>query len=88
MVACSNDTPDSAVVSDAQGVRSSLPLFFFVERYTESYIGEIKAFVRCILDETPPPVTGLDGRVPVAMGYAAQRSHQENRPVKLSEIEA
>jgi myo-inositol 2-dehydrogenase/D-chiro-inositol 1-dehydrogenase len=88
MVACSNDTPDSAVVSDAQGVRSSLPLFFFVERYTESYVAEIKSFVDCVVKDGPPPVTGLDGRVPVVMGYAAQKSHKERRPVKLSEIEA
>jgi myo-inositol 2-dehydrogenase/D-chiro-inositol 1-dehydrogenase len=88
MVACSNDTPDSAVVSDAQGVRSALPLFFFVERYTESYVAEMKAFVGCVVNDTPPPVSGLDGRVPVVMGYAAQKSHKEKRPVKLSEIEA
>ena len=88
MVLCSNDTPDSAVVSDARGVRSAQPLFFFVERYTESYVAEIKSFVDCIVNDTPPPVTGLDGRIPVVMGYAALKSHQEQRPVKLSEIEA
>jgi myo-inositol 2-dehydrogenase/D-chiro-inositol 1-dehydrogenase len=33
-----------------------------------------------------PPVSGLDGRIPVVMGYAAQRSYAENRPVKLSEV--
>jgi myo-inositol 2-dehydrogenase/D-chiro-inositol 1-dehydrogenase len=88
MVACSNDTPDSAVVSDAQGVRSSLPLFFFVERYTKSYVAEIRAFVECVVEDSAPPVTGLDGRVPVVMAYAARKSFQEKRPVKLSEIEA
>jgi myo-inositol 2-dehydrogenase/D-chiro-inositol 1-dehydrogenase len=88
MVTCSNDTPDSAVVSDAKGVCSSLPLFFFVERYTESYITEMRAFVECVVNDTPPPVTGLDGRIPVVMGYAAQKSYKEKRPVKLSEIEA
>jgi myo-inositol 2-dehydrogenase/D-chiro-inositol 1-dehydrogenase len=88
MVACSNETPNSAVISDAQSVRSDLPLFFFVERYTESYVTEMKAFVECVVNDTPPPVTGLDGRVPVVMGYAAQKSHRENRPVSLGEIGA
>jgi myo-inositol 2-dehydrogenase/D-chiro-inositol 1-dehydrogenase len=69
-------------------VRSALPLFFFVERYTESYIAEIKAFVECVVNDTLPPVNGMDGRVPVVMGYAAQKSYQEKRPVKLSEIGA
>jgi myo-inositol 2-dehydrogenase/D-chiro-inositol 1-dehydrogenase len=88
VVVVSNNTPDTAVVSNATGVHSSLPLFFFVERYTEAYIAELKAFVECVLQDQAPPVTGIDGRVPVVMGYAAQRSYQENRPVKLSEIDA
>ena len=87
MVAVSNNTPDSAVVSNAQGVHGSPPLFFFVERYTESYLAEMKAFIDCILEDKTPPVTGIDGRVPVVMGYAAQKSYVENRPVKLSEVD-
>jgi myo-inositol 2-dehydrogenase/D-chiro-inositol 1-dehydrogenase len=88
MVACTNEKPDSAVVSNASGEHGSLPLFFFVERYTESYIAEMRAFVECIVNDTAPPVTGIDGRIPVVMGYAAKRSYEEKRPVKLSEIEA
>ncbi len=33
-----------------------------------------------------PPVTGSDGRVPVVIGLAANKSLKENRPVKLGEI--
>jgi myo-inositol 2-dehydrogenase/D-chiro-inositol 1-dehydrogenase len=86
MVTVSNNTPDSAVVSSADGVHGPLPLFFFVERYTESYIAEMRAFVECVLQDKNPPVTGVDGRIPVVMGYAALKSYEENRPVKLSEI--
>ena len=88
MVTVSNNLPDSAVVSTAQAVTGSLPLFFFVERYTEAYIAEMKAFVEAVVQDTPPPVTGLDGRKPVVMGYAAGKSYRENRPVKLSEVDA
>ncbi len=87
MVVVSNRTPDTAVYSDDQGVHSSLPLFFFMERYTESYIAEMRAFIECIQQDKTPPVTGMDGRIPVVMGYAAKKSYEENRPVKLSEIE-
>lgn len=86
MVAVSNRAPDSAVVSDAQGIHGPLPLFFFVERYIDSYIAEMKAFVECIQQDKTPPVTGIDGRIPVVMGYAARKSYEENRPVKLGEI--
>ncbi len=86
MVAVSNNTPDTAVYSNAEGVHSSLPLFFFVERYTEAYVAEMKEFIECIQQDKTPSVTGMDGRIPVVMGYAAMKSYEENRPVKLSEI--
>ncbi len=87
MIAVSNNSPDTAVYSNAEGVHSSLPLFFFIERYTDSYVAEMKAFMECIQQDKVPPVTGIDGRVPVVMGYAAKKSYEENRPVKLSEID-
>ena len=86
MAAVSNNKPDSAEWSTADGIHSSLPLFFFLERYNDSYIAEMRAFVECIQRDTAPLVTGADGRAPVAMGRAAFKSYQENRPVKLSEV--
>jgi len=86
MVTCSNELPNSAVVSNGNGVHGALPLFFFVERYTEAYIAESKAFIDCIVQDTTPPVVGLDGRIPVVMGYAAKKSFEEKRPVRLSEV--
>lgn len=86
-IAVSNNTPHKAVYSNTEGVHSALPLYFFLERYTEAYVAEIKAFIECIQLDTPPPVTGLDGRIPVVMGIAAWTSYRENRPVKLSEIQ-
>lgn len=86
-VTADNNYPNTAHVSDAQRVHRDLPLNFFMERYTESYVAEIGAFVRCILDNTPPPVTGIDGRIPVVMGFAAKKSVEEGRPVRLEEME-
>jgi len=45
MVAVSNNTPDSVVLSDGQGVHGPLPLHFFIERYVDSYIAEMEAFI-------------------------------------------
>jgi myo-inositol 2-dehydrogenase/D-chiro-inositol 1-dehydrogenase len=86
-VSADNNYPNTTVISDARRIHRDLPLNFFMDRYVESYIAEMRAFVQCVLKDTTPPVTGLDGRVPVVMGYAAKKSVQENRPVKLSEIE-
>jgi len=30
---------------------------------------------------------GIDGRIPVVMGYAARKSYEENRPVRLGEVD-
>ncbi len=86
MVAVSNNTPDRAVLSNEQGVHGPLPLYFFIERYVDSYIAEMEAFIECVQEDKAPPVTGIDGRVPVVMGYAARKSYEENRPVRLDEI--
>jgi myo-inositol 2-dehydrogenase/D-chiro-inositol 1-dehydrogenase len=86
MVAAFNNTQDSNVYSDADGVHSAKPLYFFLERYMTSFVEEMKAFVACVRNNTQPPVTGADGRIPVLMGMAAGKSYRENRPVKLSEV--
>jgi myo-inositol 2-dehydrogenase/D-chiro-inositol 1-dehydrogenase len=86
-VTADNNYPNTARISDGQRVHRDLPLNFFMERYTESYVAEIKAFVECILNDTAPPVSGLDGRIPVVMGYAAKMSVKKGRPVRLEEID-
>ena len=82
-----NNYPNAAIISDGSSIRHDLPLYFFVERYTESYIAEVQAFAQAVIQNKPTPVTGLDGRAPVLMGLAAKLSIDENRPVKLSEVD-
>ncbi len=81
-----NDTPHRAVLSNTGGVHAALPLHFFLERYMDSYLFEMKAFIEAIQQDKTPSVTGIDGRIPVVMGLAAWKSYRENRPVKLNEI--
>ena len=85
-VSADNNYPNTAVISDAGRVHRDLPLNFFMERYTQSYVNEIKAFVECVVNDTPPPVTGLDGRIPVVMGLASAKSLAERRLVRLDEV--
>ena len=80
-VVVGNHTAHQAVCSNSQGVQGPLPLYFFLERYQESYLAEMEAFVRSVLGDSPPPVTGRDGRRAVELGLAAWRSCRENRPV-------
>lgn len=82
-----NNYPNTAIISDSQSVRRDLPLHFFMERYTQSFVTELEAFVEAVLQDAPSPVTGLDGRAPVVIALAARRSLLDNRPVGISEVE-
>jgi myo-inositol 2-dehydrogenase/D-chiro-inositol 1-dehydrogenase len=81
-----NFYPNAVTFSTAQSVARDLPLNFFLERYLASYQAEMEAFIRCLIDGTPMPVTGQDGRAPVVIARAALTSCRENRPVKIAEV--
>ncbi|HYE84162.1 MAG TPA: inositol 2-dehydrogenase [Clostridia bacterium] len=84
--AASNDTPTNTVLSTEEGVYSDKPLYFFLERYKNSFIDEMKDFFSAIINDKATPVTAIDGLKPVLIGLAAKKSLAEGRPVKLSEI--
>ncbi len=85
-IATENVFPNRAVISTAEAVRRDLPLNFFMERYAESFRNELHAFVDAVVGDKPVPVTGADARASVVIALAAQKSHEERRPVRLEEI--
>ena len=85
-VMVSNDTPNSAEIYTEEGIEREKPLWFFLERYNDAFIAELRAFFDSILNDTEPLVTGNDGLQPVLIAMAANRSLKENRPVKIDEI--
>lgn len=86
MVQTANDTPSTLVFSGADGITGEKPLYFFLERYMESFSREVRLFVEAIEKDTDTPLGVMDGLKPVLMGIAAKKSVEEHRPVKLSEI--
>ena len=86
MVTAANPLTDTVTFSGSEGTRAASPPYFFIERYKPAFLSELQAFLACIREDTPPPVTGEDGRAPVVIGFAARKSLRENRPVLLSEI--
>jgi myo-inositol 2-dehydrogenase/D-chiro-inositol 1-dehydrogenase len=82
-IATANCYPNQAVVSTAAEVRRDLPLNFFMDRYTESFVTEVRSFVQAVRDDRPTAVTGADGKVAVVLGIAARKSYDERRPVRL-----
>lgn len=84
--ATENDTPSQVRLSDVNGVHGDKPLYFFLERYRDAFIAEMKAFFEAIKTGSETPVTGNDGLMNLAIGLAAKKSLAEHRPVKVSEV--
>jgi myo-inositol 2-dehydrogenase / D-chiro-inositol 1-dehydrogenase len=86
MVKVDNNAPDTHDYYGPDGVHSSLPLNFFMDRYIEAYANEIKEFCEAVGENKPVSVGGRDGLLSVAIGLAAKRSLAEHRPVKVAEV--
>lgn len=72
MVATSNDTVSSAVISNADGVTGEKPLFFFLERYMGSFSEEMRQFTEAVINDTEVPVGIHAGLQSVKIGLAAR----------------
>ena len=83
----SSDNPASATAQywSSDGSHGPPLPYFFLERYTASYLAEWDAFVNMVRGG-PSPVTLADGRAPLVMGLAAGQSVREGRPVATAEI--
>ena len=83
-----NDTPNTAVLSTADGAVHGVAYKVMWDRYTGAFVAEMQAFTDAVINDKETPVTGEDGLYPVLMAAAATKSLHEGRPVKISEIEA
>jgi myo-inositol 2-dehydrogenase/D-chiro-inositol 1-dehydrogenase len=86
MIEAGNLRPDDTVMTDGDGEHRSGPLFFFGDRYRQSYVAEMQAFVDCIRGDTPPPVGPAEARRSQVLALAAFHSYREERPVRISEV--
>jgi myo-inositol 2-dehydrogenase/D-chiro-inositol 1-dehydrogenase len=86
MIQVENNLHNRNVVYDQDGIHHALPLDFFMDRYTASYLNEMQLFLDALSKDTPLPVTGEDGLKATVIAVAARKSVLENRPVQISEI--
>ena len=86
MAQAENLFPNQHKLYTQEGVSGDLPLYFFLERYDASYKQEISEFLDALLTDSAMPVDGSDGLISIAIGLAAKKSLQENRPVQMKEI--
>jgi scyllo-inositol 2-dehydrogenase (NAD+) len=68
---------------DRKGVHHDMP-WTTPDRLGQAFITELQAFVDCVLKDTEPPVSILDGRATVAAGIAATRSIRKGTPIMVN----
>jgi len=81
MLWAENQTGRRTGLADAAGLHTPRPLDFFLERYRDSFVAEMREFAAAVACGTPPPVGGVDGRAPVAIALAAARSARTGQTV-------
>jgi myo-inositol 2-dehydrogenase/D-chiro-inositol 1-dehydrogenase len=79
-VGYSRDTPLLHLTQD--GVKSD-HVHWFLERFDDAYVEELKDFVQSIVENRAPSVNGDDGRAAMALAYAAEASRREQRPIRI-----
>lgn len=82
-----NDAPSTVVKSTMEGVYREKPHYFFLQRYFDAYVDELKAFIKHVQIGGPSPCGFIDAIMPVVMGLAAKKSQSEGRPVQITEIQ-
>jgi myo-inositol 2-dehydrogenase/D-chiro-inositol 1-dehydrogenase len=84
MASSQNPLAHTGALFTAEGTRSATLPYFFLERYIPSYVRQWEAFVAYVRDGGPSPVSGADGRAPLAIGVAAWESVRTGRRVRVS----
>jgi inositol 2-dehydrogenase len=72
-----------AVFLNANGSTQTLA-DHFLTRFADAYLAEVQDFVRNLLKDQPVSVTGEDGLKALAIAVAAETSHRQKRPVKVT----
>jgi myo-inositol 2-dehydrogenase/D-chiro-inositol 1-dehydrogenase len=85
MVVSENPRAHAGFTATDTVIRGANLPYFFLERYTDSYLREWRAFVEYVRNGGSSPVPGADGRAPVLLGLAAWQSLREGRPIAVTE---
>ncbi|TPI43333.1 inositol 2-dehydrogenase [Mesorhizobium sp. B3-1-6] len=85
MLQAGNRTPTSVSLSGENGITADRPLYFFVERYAQSYEAEIDHFIQSVAAGRKPVVGAADGRKAMILCEAALASAKSGRfePVRF-----
>lgn len=86
MIQVDNNLHNRNVLYNESGIHQALPLDFFMDRYSRSYLKEMELFIQALTSNTPMPATGGDAIQATIIAAAAKLSMEAGSPVKLEEI--
>ncbi|MBI3708315.1 MAG: inositol 2-dehydrogenase [Proteobacteria bacterium] len=84
MIVSRNPQPTTLERYGADGIRQDRLLHFFVDRYADSYVRELDAFVQALERGTVPSIGIEDGRRALMIAEAAMRSAESGAPIRLA----
>ncbi|MAU88610.1 MAG: inositol 2-dehydrogenase [Flavobacteriaceae bacterium] len=86
LTGCNNKLHNDSYLFNSNGSHFELPMDFFIDRYSESYVNEIKYFIKCLKNNMNIELNSRDGILSTAIAFAAKKSLKEKRLVEIREI--
>jgi myo-inositol 2-dehydrogenase/D-chiro-inositol 1-dehydrogenase len=81
-----NEYENTVIKGDAEGYHSAKLPRFFIQRFADCYVDEVRQFLLCVRENKPVTPTGYDSRASVLLGLAAWESFRQNRPISIKEF--
>ena len=81
-----NESEHTAITGDENGYHSAKVPHFFIQRYADGYISELRQFLQAVRDDKPVTPTGEDSKRAVLLGLATWESLRKNHPVNMKEF--
>ncbi|MDV7757525.1 inositol 2-dehydrogenase [Liquorilactobacillus mali] len=78
-----NDRLSNVELDNATGGHVDKIPVFFIERYTQAYVDELKSFYATVTEHKEPAITGFDGLQAVKIAQACLESLKTHKPVVL-----
>ena len=67
-------------------IKKSFPKDFFITRYKDAYINEMKEFIDCLINNNKPSVGIEDAVNSIRIAIAAKLSYKKNKKVELKTL--
>ncbi|WP_115708775.1 inositol 2-dehydrogenase [Legionella sainthelensi] len=84
MLLATNQLKHSVFCYSNTGTEQANPKYFFLERYHQAFIAELRSFYDAWLNNKPSPASGKDGLQALRIAQAAKQSLASKLPVFLS----